>query len=225
MSGVAVLSSGGMDSSILLANTAKQDRVWPIYVESGMQWEAAELVALNNFIDALDNPNIETVTKLSVPARRLYGDAHWTMQSDGAPEYDAPDEDVYIPGRNIILIVLASIWCSLNGVNRISIGSLSGNPFPDATPEFFENLAKACSSGLAHEVSVEAPLRGMHKEELLAKHGASLPLGLTLTCSNPMVTEDGSTIHCAACNKCRERHEAFVDAGLVDDTIYAKALD
>ncbi len=225
MSGTAVLTSGGMDSCVLLAMTAMQGRAWPIYVESGMPWEAAELIALDNFIAASGNTNIAPVTRLALPVRRLYGDDHWTMRADGAPEYNAPDEDVYIPGRNIILITLASIWCSLNGVERISIGSLSGNPFPDATPEFFKSLASACSSGLAHKVSVETPLRGMHKDELLERYGASLPLELTLTCSNPSILEEGSILHCAACNKCRERHEAFVAAGVRDNTDYAKALD
>ena len=36
------------------------------------------------------------------------------MSGETVPEYDAPDETVYIPGRNIILITLAAIWCSLN---------------------------------------------------------------------------------------------------------------
>ena len=36
-------------------------------------------------------------------------------------------------------------------VSRIAVGSLGGNPFPDATPVFFDRLADTLSSGLDHQ--------------------------------------------------------------------------
>ena len=220
----AVLASGGMDSCILLANVAQNGIAYPIYVETGIPWEWAEKQMLRNFIDALGNPNVKPVTTLSLPVKALYGDSHWTMSGETVPEYDAPDETVYIPGRNIILITLASIWCSLNDVHRVVIGSLAGNPFPDATPEFFTSIANSNSIGLDHEITVEAPMRHLHKEDILAANAPKMPLHLTLTCSNPQLGEDDSIVHCASCNKCRERHEAFLDAGIQDDTVYAKPI-
>ena len=69
-------------------------------------------------------------------------------------------------------------------------------------------------------------MRHLHKEDILAANASTLPLHLTLTCANPkMACGDGDVIvHCAECNKCRERHEAFVDAGIPDNTLYAKPL-
>ncbi len=220
----AVLVSGGMDSCVLLANVAEQGDAFPIYVETGIPWEWAEKIALTNFIEALDNPRVKPVTTLSLPVKPLYGNAHWTMSGETMPGYEEPDETVYIPGRNIILITLAAIWCSLNNVNRIVIGSLAGNPFPDATPEFRQSIAATNSMGLAHDIEVDAPLSGMHKEELLAMNNPHLPLHLTLTCGNPHRVGNGnveSVIHCGSCNKCRERHEAYIDANINDDTRYA----
>ena len=75
-------------------------------------------------------------TVLSAPTAVLYGD-HWSVRAR-ASAADEPDENTYLPGRNILLISLAAIWGSTHGVSRIAIGSLGGNPFPDATPEFFE---------------------------------------------------------------------------------------
>ena len=212
-----------MDSCVLLAKVAEQGIAHPIYVETGIPWEWAEKRSLNSFINALDNPNIKTVTSLALPVRSLYGESHWTMSGETVPEYDDPDETVYIPGRNIILITLAAIWCSLNNVNRIVIGSLAGNPFPDATPEFFQSIANSNGMGLDHPITVQAPLRHIHKEELLASN-LGLPLHLTLTCSNPQLGTDEAIIHCAKCNKCRERHEAYIDAGIEDDTSYAMPI-
>ena len=219
----AVLASGGMDSCVLLANVAEQGIAHPIYVETGIPWEWAEKRTLSSFIQALDSSNIKPVTTLTLPVKALYGQSHWTMSGETVPEYNAPDETVYIPGRNIILITLAAIWCSLNDVHRVVIGSLAGNPFPDATPEFFQSIADSSGMGLDHPITVEAPLRHMHKEELIAEN-FNLPLHLTLTCSNPQLGADSVIIHCAQCNKCRERHEAYIDTGIEDDTIYAKPI-
>ena len=220
---VAVLVSGGMDSCAMLADSAERQTAHPIYVKTGMQWESAELVSLQRFLDAIASDNLQPLTVLEMPAAPLLGNHHWTMTPEDVPEYDAPDETVYIPGRNIVLISLAAIWCSLNDVNEVRIGTLAGNPFPDATPGFREQLARTCSMGLDHPLKVRAPLSELHKEELLARYGTRHPLHLTLTCSKPRLTGDDCAAvvtHCGECNKCRERHEAYCDAGLEDLTNY-----
>ena len=45
-----------------------------------------------------------------------------------------------------------------------------------------------------------------------------VPLELTLSCMNP---QEGR--HCGRCSKCRERRDAFIEAGVDDPTIYAVA--
>jgi len=187
--------------------------VHPIYVRCGLAWEDAELAVLRLFIDALKKPNVTAVIELSAPAAALYGD-HWSVTGKGVPAADEPDENTYLPGRNILLISLAAIWGSTHGVSRIAIGSLGGNPFPDATTEFFESFGRDLSMGLDHKVLIEAPLRGFHKEDLI-KDFKDLPLQLTLTCMAPV----GPT-HCGQCNKCFERQQAFHKAGVVDRTVY-----
>ena len=224
MPGVAVLTSGGMDSCAMLANTAQRDIAHPIYVKTGMIWEAAELAALDRFLQAIASPNLMPLTILELPAKPLLGAQHWTMSHDEVPDYDAPDETVYIPGRNIVLISLAAIWCSTNNVHQIQIGTLAGNPFPDATPEFRELIAKSNSVGLDHKLTVSAPLSNRHKQDILNKFGNRFPLHLTLTCASPASVNANAAQHCGACNKCRERHEAYADAGIPDLTTYKAPL-
>src|SRR5271163_437355 len=120
--------------------------VSPIYVRCGLAWEEEEIHALQAFVDALKNPNVQSITVLSAPAASLYG-THWSITGARVPAADEPDENTYLPGRNILLISLSAIWCSTHGVSRIAIGSLGSNPFPDATPEFFEGFSKVLSSG------------------------------------------------------------------------------
>jgi 7-cyano-7-deazaguanine synthase len=210
---ISVLASGGLDSSVLIAKLATAAEVYPIYVRCGFAWEAMELDGLQSFLDALHNPNVMPITVLSAPTDVLYGD-HWSVSGASVPGADEPDENTYLPGRNIILIALAAVWGSTHGVSRIAIGSLGGNPFSDATPEFFESFAGGLSMGLGRKVMVEAPMRGLHKDDLIRTF-KDLPLELTLTCMAPKDAQ-----HCGQCNKCRERQLAFRNAGVVDRTVY-----
>ena len=212
---VAALASGGLDSCVLVADMAEDAMVTPIYVRKGLAWEDAEHAALSAFVKALGSPNVRPVTTLSVPVRQVYG-RHWSVTGQDVPGYEAPDSAVFLPGRNVLLLGLAAVWCSTHGVSRIAIGTLGGNPFPDATPSFFESFASVLSQGLGHRVIVEAPYRGGSKAQLIRTH-SHLPLEFSLTCIAP---SEGR--HCGDCNKCRERREAFAEAGVPDKTPYAK---
>jgi 7-cyano-7-deazaguanine synthase len=214
MNPVAVLASGGLDSSVLVADQARSAEVFPIYVQFGLAWEPTEREALKAFLAALDHPGVKPVTTLSLPIEAIYGD-HWSVTGGKAvPGLAEPDSAVFLPGRNILLIGLAAVWCSTHDVSRIAIGSLGGNPFPDATPVFFRDFTRIVSAGLGHHVQVEAPFLDMHKSEIL-KRFSELPLELTLTCMNP---KGGK--HCGRCNKCGERKLAFQRASIPDRTIY-----
>jgi 7-cyano-7-deazaguanine synthase len=210
---IAVLSSGGLDSSVLLAEEAKTAEVYPIYVRCGLAWEEMEREALEVFLRVLNSPRIKPVTTLSAPIAAMYG-GHWSVSSDSVPGAEESDSSVYLPGRNILLIGLAAVWCSTHDVSRIAIGSLAGNPFPDATPKFFSDFASALGSGLNHPIEVKAAFRDLRKWEIVRKF-EHLPLESTLTCMAPRGLR-----HCGQCNKCRERQVGFEKAGVRDPTDY-----
>ncbi len=214
MNGIAVLTSGGLDSCVLLADLAREAEVWPVYVRAGLVWEDEERRAVDRFIAALNSPNVRPVTELSAPMRPIYG-SHWSTTGIDAPKPGDADDAVFMPGRNIVLIGLTAVWCSTRAVHKIAIGSLGGNPFPDATPEFFEAFGAALSRGLAHEIAVLAPYRGRAKADLI-RENPHLPLELSLTCMTPV-----NGIHCGGCQKCEERIDAFTAAGVQDRTQYA----
>ena len=213
MNSIAVLASGGLDSSVLLADEAKSAVVYPVYVRCGLAWEDEEFKALNAFVHALSSPNVMRPTTLSVPVAPMYGN-HWSVGAN-VPGADEPDTSVFLPGRNILLIGLAAVWCSTHNVDSIGIGSLGGNPFPDASIDFFQSFAAALSTGLGHSVKVKASFRDLRKSAVI-KRFQHLPLQLTLSCMAPT---DGR--HCAQCNKCSERQVAFERSGVADLTDYA----
>jgi 7-cyano-7-deazaguanine synthase len=213
----AVLLSAGLDSAVLAASEARRGRVQPIYISAGLAWETGEREALSRLLDAAPFAGkVEPVAHLTFTVRDLYPASHWALRGE-PPGFDTPDEDVYLAGRNVILLSKAGIYCAQHGIARIALGPLAGNPFPDATPEFFAAMARALSLGLAHALEIAAPLVTMHKADVV-KLGAELgvPLELTLSCMNP---SDGR--HCGMCSKCRERRDAFREAGVEDRTEYA----
>ena len=106
-----------------------------------------------------------------------------------------------------MLLSKAGIYCAQQRIARIAIGPLAGNPFPDATPEFFASMARTLSLGLAHDDrDRRAVLARMHKSDVV-RLGLELgvPLELTLSCMNPR-----AGVHCGQCSKCRERRDAFL---------------
>jgi 7-cyano-7-deazaguanine synthase len=217
----AVLLSGGLDSAVLLAEEAAARPVQPIYVSAGLAWEAAERAAVDAFLDALARPAIAPLASVGVDIRDVYQGTHWAIEGR-PPGYHTPDEDVYLPGRNIVLFSKAAILCAARGINRLVIGTLDHNPFPDATPMFREALSRALSLGLAHELTIDAPYARLSKADVVNRGvKAGVPMALTLSCMNPIRVPGGFPRHCGVCSKCRERHDAFVEAGVDDPTDYA----
>ncbi len=215
MTRMAVLASGGLDSSVLLYNLASDYDVVPLYIQKGLAWEDAEREALERFIEQLNHPRVSSPVTLPLPVDGLYG-KHWSITGEGVPTADEPDEHVFLPGRNILLFTAAAIWCQASGVNQIAVGSLEGNPFPDATDQFFTDLARLLSTALSHEITIVAPYRQLSKVAVI-KQFQQLPLALTLTCNAP---HEGH--HCGGCNKCYERQQAFAKAKVEDHTLYAQ---
>jgi len=208
---------------VLLADEASRatdddlDSVQPIYIGAGLAWEAAERAIVARL---LDRPPLRgrarPIVSLSADMRDVYAATHWSVTGQ-APAYHTPDEDVYLPGRNILLLSKAAVFCAAAHIGRIVIGTLDHNPFPDATPAFRASIARTLSLGLAHDIRIDAPYATSSKADVIRKGIAlGVPFEHTLSCMKPA----GET-HCGTCSKCRERHDAFVDAGVSDETTYA----
>jgi 7-cyano-7-deazaguanine synthase len=213
----AVLFSAGLDSAVLAAAEARTSDVLPIYVSAGLAWEASELAAVERLLTHAAYARLAPLARLAFSVRDLYPSSHWAIVGR-PPAFDTPDQDVYLTGRNIVLLGKTAIYCAQRGIGRVALGPLAGNPFPDATPEFFAAMAGALSLGLAHEIRIDTPFARMHKSEVIRLgRELGLPLELTLSCMGPV---DGR--HCGRCSKCRERRDAFHEAGVADPTTYAE---
>ena len=192
---------------------ADGEDVQPVYVNTGLAWEAEERAAARTLLASL-NPT-RALKVLTVDMTDVYPTSHWAIRGE-APGFDTPDSDVYLEGRNLILLSKAAVFMARTGSTRVQIGLLSGNPFPDSSRTFFEAMEKAVSAGLASSIAIEAPLAEMSKADVI-RLGQQLGvrLELTLSCMQP-----SGGRHCGRCSKCRERRDAFRDAAGNDPTDY-----
>lgn len=221
----AVLCSGGLDSAVLLASELQAAEeaaggaahVRPVYVRGGLAWETEERRLAERLIAA--PPFAGRVAPLAVldcPVTDTYRPGHWALAGT-PPAYATADEEVYLTGRNVLLLAKVATWCAVERIGRIALGPLAGNPFPDATPAFFAAMERALSQGLDHELRIATPFRRLSKAAVIARgRELDVPFERTLSCMNPA---DGR--HCGRCSKCRERLEAFAAAGVADPAPYA----
>jgi 7-cyano-7-deazaguanine synthase len=205
--------------------------VFPVYVSVGLAWEDAEVAMLERLLASPPYRRVDALSRVSFTMRDVYSPNHWAIRG-APPAYDTPDDDVYLTGRNLVLLTKAGVIASKIGAHRIALGPLAGNPFPDARPEFFGAMAKSLTLGLDHPIDIVAPFLTWQKEAVIHR-GVELgvPFEFTLSCMNPVLASPASpgspaspaspAMHCGLCSKCRERRDAFAAAGVSDPSTYA----
>lgn len=215
VSSIAVLTSGGLDSCILVSHLLAAGRnVRPLYVACGLAWEQEELRHLRRYLARIAAPSLGDVVTFALPLADVYG-RHWSVTGDGVPDDKTPDEAVYLPGRNLLLTAKPAVWCLINGVGELALATLAGNPFADASDAFFAALESALNRGASQQIQILRPFSKLTKQAVM-NLGRGLPLDETFSCIRPIGGK-----HCGRCNKCAERKAAFAAAEMSDPTMYA----
>ncbi len=185
-----------------------------MYVRGGLFWEEEELEFARRFLDELAHTGVQPLRVFDVPLRDLYGD-HWSLTGQEVPAAGTPDEDVYLPGRNPLLLLKPAIACVRFGIGELALATLAANPFSDATPEFLDEFSAMIAHACGGQVRITQPYAHLQKHEVLQRAPLA-PLHLALSCLQPVKGK-----HCGACNKCGERRAAFHVAAMPDKTVYA----
>lgn len=213
---LAVLTSGGVESGALVSEALKRyERVYPVYIRKGLNWEGRELLYLKRLLSTLETDGLAKLTTLDVPVKAIYG-RHWSVASSGTPRAHDPDAAVYLPGRNLLLLSLAGLFCAIHRIPTLWIGILKGNPFHDARSSFLHEVENLLKTSLDFPLRIAAPFRELTKGQVIRRN-ASLPWEKTFSCLKPV-----GNLHCGRCQKCAEREGGFRAAGVPDPTRYVK---
>jgi len=187
-----VLLSGGIDSTVCLDLAAElSDDCLALSVNYGQthrrELEAAAAIAKHY---SVEHREINIASALDIPC---------ALTGRGAiPDTHATEPDAtFVPGRNLILLSLATAWANAWGYGTVVIGANADDKagYPDCRPAFLHQLDDAVMAG--YRVGVWAPLLGMTKREII-ELGQTLdaPLHLTWSCYR------GGAEQCGRCGAC-----------------------
>jgi len=216
-----VIYSGGLDSTVLLADLLDQGHeVKALSVNYGQrhkrELEHAALICAKLKVE-------HQIADLSNIARFLGGSSQ-TDASVPVPHGHYEEEAMkltVVPNRNAIMLSVAAAWAISLKYNAVAYAAHAGDHavYPDCRSEFVEPFAQAIWNADWHHVAIERPFLKLSKADIVAR-GAKLgaPMELSYSCY------EGGEVHCGLCGTDIERRLAFIEAGVQDPTTYANPL-
>lgn len=222
-----VLSSGGIDSTTVMAIARAQNReVYSLTFNYG-QRHAAELEAAGRVAEFF---GVRKHLVIGIDMRAIGGSA-LTAGID-VPKGRSDDEMAhqipitYVPARNTIFLSYALAWAEVLEAPEIFIGvnAVDYSGYPDCRPEFiaaYEQMANLATRAAVEgkvRVRIRTPLISMTKAQII-KTGIALGVDYSLThsCYDPSAEKRA----CGLCDSCILRRKGFREAGVADPTVYA----
>lgn len=212
-----LLGSGGLDTQMSMILLRDKYDILPIYFDYGQKTATKEIPAIISYSRHLISKD-PVILKLN-DYQSLLGDI-WALT--GNVEETFPDkEKIFIPGRNIVFLLYASIYGYFNDTSILAISlhkddSISG----DCKPPFVESFQQSLSLGMStpkfpKEYKILMPLKDLHKWEAIKLTSVSdVDFSMSWSC------DDSKEYQCGSCRQCIERKNMFQIAGVKDNTKY-----
>ncbi len=207
--------SGGMDSVTMLCEYASRIAMAVTY-DYGSNHNAREIECARFQCAKLGIP-------LMVIPLKFIGE-HFASSllsgADAIPEGNYDDENMrstVVPFRNGIMLSVAAGLAETHHLAHVMLANHSGDHaiYPDCRPAFVENMSRAIAAGTYDGITLLTPYTHLTKGQI-AERGTAIGVDYSHTYS----CYRGGEHHCGTCGTCRERREAFRDAGIPDPTIY-----
>lgn len=214
-----IVFSGGMDSTVLLADAlARNKRVYAISFDYGSKHNARELPMAKATCERhkIDHKIIRLPFVDELFASDL-------LKSGGeVPDgmYNAPDmKKTVVPFRNGIMLSIAVGYAESIEAEEVILASHSGDHFiyPDCRPEFNAAFSKAALIGTENKVQINFPFATLDKRDI-----GDLGNKLGVDFSKTWTCYKGRDIHCGTCGACNERKYALRHDEGLDSTEYEK---
>jgi 7-cyano-7-deazaguanine synthase len=192
---LVTLVSGGIDS-VVMSVMAREENIelYPLFVDygqlgAGNEWTACRL--------------LHTRHELPKPVRMDLCGFGGTIPSGITSRGMRINEDAFLPGRNLLLILAGAGYAYRVQANGVAIGLLSPTDrlFPDQTEEFLGQCESLMALAMGRRFSIVAPLLGFGKKDVLAMARAR---GIKDTYS----CHAGGATPCGRCVACMEIRNA-----------------
>lgn len=140
--------------------------------------------------------------------------------SEAIPEGNYDDDNMkstVVPFRNGIMLSIAVGLAESRGLKHVMMANHGGDHaiYPDCRPEFVDAFSEAARTGTYEGVTLLSPYTNLTKADIV-RRGKALNIDYSETWS----CYKGGDKHCGLCGTCRERREAFAEAGVEDNTLY-----
>lgn len=212
-----ILVSGGMDSAALLwLAKEKFSRVYAISFDYGQKHK----IELDFAKQLAEEAGVEKHFIVDVPHLKGIEGSALTDEAVEIPSEEYPEGPpvTTVPMRNLNFISIAASFADVYEIENIGIGIHSvDSPYPDCRAEFASSVEAAVNASSVmvakkkNRITVWTPFLGMTKADVL-KIGLQLgvPYEKTYSCYR------GTLPPCGECATCRQREEAFKEAGIED---------
>jgi 7-cyano-7-deazaguanine synthase len=221
-----ILSSGGLDSSTVLAMAADQGfALYSLSFDYGQrhlcELRAAEKVAaaagvkrhLVTRVDLKPIGGSALTDDIAVPKARSE-----SFMTQAIPV-------TYVPARNTIFLSYALAWAEVLGAWDIFIGvnAVDYSGYPDCRPEYvqaFETLANLATKTAVEgkgRFRIHTPLIDMTKAQIIQ---AGTALGVDYAITHSCYDPSPRGLACGSCDSCVLRKNGFAAAGVPDPTPY-----
>ena len=218
-----VLSSGGLDSTTLLALAIHGGYECHTLAFDYGQRHRAELDAAARVSRHLGARSHKVVL---LDLRTIGGSALTDEQIEVPEAGGVGIPATYVPARNTVFLSIALGYAEVIVAEAIFIGvnAVDYSGYPDCRPDYidaFRRLAAlATRAGVeGRPVRIEVPLIDMSKAEIIRK-GVRLGVDYSETVSCYRASPDG--LACGKCDSCVLRRDGFREAGIADPTHYAR---
>lgn len=212
-----IIYSGGLDSTTLLYE--EQERIaLAVTFDYGSNHAAQEVACAKKICQQLEVEHLV----IDLTFMKRYFASSLLSGADAIPEGNYDDENMkstVVPFRNGIMLSVACGLAESRGLTRVLIANHGGDHaiYPDCRPAFIDAMDAAMQAGTYVGVGIAAPYTNLSKTELV-RRGTAMGIDYSQTYS----CYKGGEKHCGRCGTCRERQEAFREAGIPDPTEYEK---
>ncbi len=232
-----VCLSGGMDSTVCAALSAREYDTYGLHLSYGQRTEARELTASRQVAEWV---GLRDLLELKTDLFRRIGGSALTDPTiavpeaapEGTHEHKIPELHAaserrgaevpvtYVPFRNAHLLSAAVSWAEVLGATRVIIGAVEqdSSGYPDCRPAYYDAFNALIAQGTRDgTIRAETPLIRLRKWEIV-RLGVELgaPLHVSWSCYA------GETEACGVCESCTLRLRAFAEAGALDPIPYAR---